>query len=286
MKNPENQDRIARILVALDASSHSLAGLEAAVALAARLKAELLGIYVEDINLLRLAEMPFAREFGQFSARQRKLDTGQLESQLRTQAERARLALIKGAENAGVTWDFQVVRGSIPDELLNATDEHDLIILGQRGWSNIARVGSTTQTIVSRAKKLTLVLREGVHLGRSVLVVFDGTKTAEEALSLAGALAQDWDGKLIALLIARDQQTARQYQEEVANWGHRNEVLITFHWLRDANAQMICNLAQAATGGILVIPTGTAAITESDLLAVLIEISCPVMVVRRPGDGE
>jgi nucleotide-binding universal stress UspA family protein len=284
MKDPEHQRPIARILVALDASSHSLAGLEAAVSLAARLKAELLGIYVEDINLLRLAEMPFAREFGQFSARQRKLDTGQLESQLRTQAERARLALEKSAEAAGLNWNFRVVRGSIPDELLNATDEHDLIILGQRGWSNFAQVGSTTQTIVTRAKKLTLILREGIHLGQSVLVVFDGTKTAEEALSLAGALAQDRDGKLILLIIARDQRTARQYQEEVENWGHRNGVQITIHWLRDANAQMICNLTQAASGGILVFPTGTAAISEADLLAVLIQINCPVMVVRQPGN--
>ena len=48
-----------RILVALDASAHSHAALAAAVALAARLHAEIEGLFVEDINLLRLAELPF-----------------------------------------------------------------------------------------------------------------------------------------------------------------------------------------------------------------------------------
>ncbi|MBK7177644.1 MAG: universal stress protein [Chloroflexi bacterium] len=54
--------KIQRILVALDASPHSLAALEAAIDLAERLDAELQGLFVEDINLLRLAQLPFARE--------------------------------------------------------------------------------------------------------------------------------------------------------------------------------------------------------------------------------
>jgi nucleotide-binding universal stress UspA family protein len=47
---------IRRILVALDASPHSFAALEAAAHLAAHLEAELFGLYVEDENLLRGAD--------------------------------------------------------------------------------------------------------------------------------------------------------------------------------------------------------------------------------------
>ena len=68
---PEAARPPRRIVVALDASSHSHAALAAAVALAGRLQAELQGIFVEDVNLLRLAELPFAREvrFGLSAAR-------------------------------------------------------------------------------------------------------------------------------------------------------------------------------------------------------------------------
>ncbi|MGB7837261.1 MAG: universal stress protein, partial [Terrimicrobiaceae bacterium] len=59
---------IRRILVALDASAHSRAALEAACELALGLDAELSGLFVEDINLLRLAQLPFASEISYPSA--------------------------------------------------------------------------------------------------------------------------------------------------------------------------------------------------------------------------
>ena len=51
---------LARILVALDASASGRAALAGAAALAAELQAELLGLFVEDANLLRLASLPFS----------------------------------------------------------------------------------------------------------------------------------------------------------------------------------------------------------------------------------
>ena len=53
---------IKRILVALDASAANRTALQTAALLASELQAELQALFVEDINLLRLAELPFARE--------------------------------------------------------------------------------------------------------------------------------------------------------------------------------------------------------------------------------
>ena len=75
MKEEARELVIRRILVALDASRHSLAALEAAAELAARLKAELVGLFVEDIDLLRLAGLPFAREIRYPSAIIQQLDS-------------------------------------------------------------------------------------------------------------------------------------------------------------------------------------------------------------------
>ena len=282
MRDTGKKMRINRILVALDASIHSLAGLDAGVALATKLEADILGVYVEDINLLRLAEMPFAKELGQYSARPRKLDTGQLERQLRIHADRARLALIEAAESAGLNWSFRVVRGSVPAELIGAMQETDLIIIGQRGWSNFVQVGSTTQTIMDQARKLTLILRAGTKLGQSVLAVFDGSPAAEEALSFAGALAQERDGKLIVLLIAADGEIAQNLRTEVGTWGRRNALSITFHWLKDLNARMVCNIAQTEASGVLIVAKDSPGLSEETLHAILIDIKCPVLVVRHP----
>ena len=66
---------IRRILVGLDASPRSLSALEVACDLAARFRAELEGLFVEDIDLLRACELPFTREIRFFSGARHRLDT-------------------------------------------------------------------------------------------------------------------------------------------------------------------------------------------------------------------
>ena len=92
---------IRRILVALDASPHSFAALEAAAHLAAHLEAELSGLYVEDENLLRGAELPITRMVGSFSGEVRPVERGDMEQQLNVQAARARRALEQIAVPSG-----------------------------------------------------------------------------------------------------------------------------------------------------------------------------------------
>src|SRR5690554_4657703 len=91
---------IQRILVALDASSSSQVALQTAVNLAVALEAELEGIFVEDINLLRLAELPFVHEVRTLSAVAQQMSRQQIEAELQAQAARARRALMAAALEA------------------------------------------------------------------------------------------------------------------------------------------------------------------------------------------
>ena len=161
MTEAEQVPSIRRILVALDASPHSMAALEAAAELAAGLQAELLGVFVEDVNLLRLAGLPFAREVHAFSAIPRALDSQEIERELRAQAERARRALARAAEREQVRWTFRVVRGPVLEELLAASAQADLISLGKQGWSaNMRRtMGSTAWEILSQATCHALLIQ-------------------------------------------------------------------------------------------------------------------------------
>ncbi len=79
MTDPEARAPIRRILVALDASGASLAALDAAARLAATLEAELLGLFVEDEDLLRLAGLPCAREVGFTFTQARRMESADME---------------------------------------------------------------------------------------------------------------------------------------------------------------------------------------------------------------
>jgi nucleotide-binding universal stress UspA family protein len=273
---------IQRILVALDASTHSLAGLQAAAELAARLNAELIGLFVEDINLLRLVGTPFAQEVGDYSAMKRKLVPGELERRMRAQANSARQALTRVATETNLAWSFRTVRGSIPAELISATDDTDLIILGKTGWSGRSRVGSTAQAILTQASKLTLILREGVKLGRTLMLIYDGSDSADEALAIAGQLVQEGEGKLIVILIAKNKGEAQRLQESALQWGRGHRLDLQFRWLTEADAFIVCSIARTEESGVLVVPQDSPFLTNETLMTILNDINCPVMFVRQP----
>jgi len=123
---------IRRITVVQEPSRAPRA-LDAVAEAAAALEAELLGLFLEDVELLHFAGLPFAREIGA-SARSRGLDVQTMERRLRSQAEEARRALAAAAEGKSVRWSFRVERGSGPAQLRKALGDADLVILlGERG---------------------------------------------------------------------------------------------------------------------------------------------------------
>ena len=128
MKKEERSQMIRQILVALDASPHSLTALTAATELARTLQAEVKGLFVEDINLLKLAQLPFAQEILYPKATAQKLDHHLMERQLRDRAEYAQENLRRLAEQASLSWSFNVSRGSVAAELLTAAVEADLLV--------------------------------------------------------------------------------------------------------------------------------------------------------------
>ena len=203
---------IHRILVALDTSAHSRAALAAAANLAAQLEAQLMGIFVEDLNLLRLAQLPFAHEIRYASAEPQKLDQTGLAQQLRSQAEHARQELRQTAEQYALDWSFRVLRGMVTAELLAAAAEADLLVLGRLGRAPRQGLGSTAQTAVRQYQHPVLLMSANANLNRPPLLLYDGSASAQQALLLALAVAQGY-GRLTILLLTTDTALAHQWQE-------------------------------------------------------------------------
>jgi nucleotide-binding universal stress UspA family protein len=273
---------IRHILVALDASPHSMAVLEAATELAAGLKAELLGLFIEDINPLRLAESPFAREMEGFPTTRRQLDILEVGRELRAQASRARRALAIAAGRAQVPWSFRIARGVIAAELLTAASEADLVILGKVGWSPTGRrhLGSTARAVLSQATCLTLILQEGVRLSLPILVVYDGSTLAQKALAAAIRLVRGKNGYLTVLILADGPDTAQALQTNVTKWLWERELEARYRWLVGADVRHLPRIVDAEGCGMLVLPGQRSRVQSEGLLVWLDEVTCPVLLVR------
>jgi nucleotide-binding universal stress UspA family protein len=203
----EHTPEVEYILVALDTSPHSEAALAAAAQLAAALHLELRGLYVEDINLLRLCGTPFGVEYGSFTASPRRIEQHHLEREFRIQASLLRKIMADIAGQNRIAWSFQVVRGGVTDQLLEAATAARILSLGRVGRSPGKRTGSTAQSIARRAQRPVVFQSRQRTLHGPYSVLHTGSPAAYRALALGRELAAQ-EGSVLQVLAPNDELAA------------------------------------------------------------------------------
>lgn len=274
----EQEGNIRRILLAVDSSSESTGALETAVDLAGSLGADLQALFVEDIDLIHLAALPFAKELGCYSCCIRPVSVAELERQLRGQAEQMRRALAAAAARVGLQWNFRVTRGSVAAEILKAGAEADLVIVGKRGWNLSRRLGSTVQVIISRGTGMTLVLQSGARLALPVVAIYNESKNATKVLKTAGTLARIKEGALLVLVVAPDEKRASELTERASAFLKGVEPEGAVRTMIDPS---VSRLAQAVRSmGPVVLPCDGVVRGEEDLCELVNVADNPMLLVR------
>lgn len=270
--------RIRRILVALDVSPGSLAAAEVAVELAALLEAELLGLFVEDPELLNLSSSPLARQVDFLTASPSGLEAGAVEQQLRVHAVRARRALERIAGRAGIPWTFRVARGAVAREIVVAAAEVDLVSLGRLGWSVRRKrlLGKTARALVAQPNKVTLLSERRMRIRPPVVVLYDGSEVGLQALALAAQLALRLDGPLHVLLVGEDESKLRA---EIAGQVDERATDVWIERIGRPDPARISRVVCHQMGGVVVVPLGRAPLDEENLQQLLDEVRCPVLAV-------
>lgn len=193
--------RLERILVALDASEQSLTALETAAVLAQAMKSELTGLFVEDAELLTLAELPFTSEVRQAGAQVHRLDVAQMETEIAKRMLSARQALERTGARRHLRWRFHSVRGNVHREVAAAASEVDLLCIGCRSGSGYlkSRIGGMAlRALQSNAPVLIAGSVDRAFSG-PVAVVFDGSDAAMSCADLAVATARQLKSDLVIL---------------------------------------------------------------------------------------
>ena len=272
---------IRRILVAMDASQHSQAALDAAANVAALLDAELVGMFIEDINLLRVAQLPFVREVSFPVAETREIDVGKMEKYWRMQATLARRQLIELANQKKIEWSFYIERGSVSDRLLTASLDMDLLAIGRlgRSLSRPISLGSTARTVLERGKLSLLLMQNEVDLDQPISVVFDGSHTAFRALKIASSLAQR-SGSLRVLVWADDLKLAQRYKSQIVDQLREEELEISYRRFYPDEDDSAVDVLQASNSCLLIIGVEDSKLTEGTIPRLLERIEVALFIIR------
>ncbi len=258
---------VRRILLALDPAAGPASALSAAAWLASQLDAEIEALFIEDINLLRSAELPFVRRMRRSSAMWEAFDSIAVERELRAIAAEMRRALEAEAERASLRWSYRVVRGHPQREVSEAAREADLVVTAS--WGAAAPPG---------APNSVLIVRDGQAPRQPAAVAYDGSASAERALAAAARLA---GGEPLIVLLAGGDETAakaleRQARERLEGAG----VAATYLPLAGASLGRLCAAAGEAGSGILVIGAESPLLEDEDAARRLARLGCPVLLAR------
>ncbi len=205
----EESTTVGHILVALDASPNSQAALMAATELAATLHLELRGLFVEDINLLYLCGLPFGLEIGSFTATPHRLEQTYMEREFRVQATTLRKAMAEAAGHRRVAWSFQVVRGTVTDQVLAAAVSARMVSLGRVGHSPGKRLGSTARSVARNTQRPVLIQSTSRRFSGPYIVLHTPTAAGANSLALAAQLAVQEQSALVVLLVSGEQEAGK-----------------------------------------------------------------------------
>jgi nucleotide-binding universal stress UspA family protein len=256
------------VLAAIDASPHSLAALDSAARLASRLHAELRGMYVEDIDLVRIAELPFARAITSLGQSQR-LTPEMMLRQLNRHAALARSAVQASGTRGNLSWSFSVVRGSVLREIAEAASSADLVAIGRRGWSDSTakQLGSVARALINSGTSSVLMVAEG-GVRDPLAVIYDGSASSDRALALAAVL--DGNGSTARTIFAIGTAAA----ERLKSAGIPEQAHVT-----TVDSQALLSRIQRSGVRTLVVPS-TSLAEFRDSLALLEQKNLSIFLVK------
>ena len=226
--------RFRRILLALDVASGDPSAMDRAAALAARLHGELMALYVEDIDLVRLAEHHSISAMSTVTASLRELSTGRLRDTLRLQEARVRRELERAAAHRKVKCAFEVRQGRLLAEVLNVAADDDLVVIGWSGgwsmpaWSGSAPPAAVAQTLAEARARSVLLLHPGTPPGGRVLIAFDGSEKAWHALAIGAQIAELENAPIEVALLAGRNDEAERWATEINASLAENRLAVTF----------------------------------------------------------
>ena len=270
-----------RVLVLLDGSRLSIAALEAAAEIAVARNAEVLGIFVEEINLLRTAGYGFAREVGSSSGLARPLEVAALEARMQALAEQARCSLQQTMTRRGLVQSLKLCRGRVAEEVLSLMLPQDLVVLGRVGWSSIpgTRLGSTARVLLRQAPGDVLLWAEPrLQRQNRVVVLLNHDQGANHRAIRVGAELARRSNQPLSVLIQSKPEDDQSVAEAMLTYLQREGIAARVKRISATSADATVRAIQEEGVTQLVVSRTSSLFADQGAEALLSEMNLPITV--------
>ena len=272
---------VERILVALDKSSHSLFALQAAIELARHYHATLKGVFVEDINVLNLARMPFHQEVGEYTATVREISMDGLSREISVQSRWVTHFFQKSINQTDVNADFAVLRGYIHEMVNKESQACDMVIIGKSGTHPLGRRrhGSTAKALIKHHLKPLLLIEENTQIGYPIIVMYENSPIGKLSLETARDL-MDPAETLVIFLNDDNPDDFSITNTELKKWANDNKIKISVKSFKSQAVSRVISIVEDMDTGLFILPHNNDSPVIKRFEFYLEEIRLPILLIR------
>ncbi|MCC6534717.1 MAG: hypothetical protein IT531_19395 [Burkholderiales bacterium] len=254
---------VRRLTLALDAGQCSEADIALAIELAALIGTELRGLFVEDSDLLRLAQLPFAREFGGQSGQDRRIEPASVESLLRRRVQHLADELERAGKQRNVPVSHKTARGKVVREALEHGERGDVVVLGRPG---------TVQRAARRRKTATAP--------GPVMVWYEDGPASGASCDIAIDLARQLGSGLLIGFPSRRFGSEADVRAQLAAWLRHAPAPVSLYGLADVAPDTLIAAARAAGAAQLVMTAQGSLANAEALERILAALGAGLILVR------
>lgn len=287
---------IKSILIPIDGSPSSKSVLEIGLSIAEVSRAKIKVLYVED--MLRLLEWQPVELMAAAVTTSSYIPHGrptveQVEIEKEFMQEESYLSKLfeDVFSKTNLEKMFLTKRGKVDEVIVNYSKTVDLVIIGKRSSKTFPRdskePGPVTENLLRHTTRPVMVVPEGAKLNKHVLIGYDGSKTAQRALSIGALFATLFKSKVTVVSVTDDIDKAdkplSEAKEFLAPYNLDVDYVVDF----DSSEPWNAILEQASNFKVGLIAIG--AYGENKLLElifgsttkqVLTQAQCPVLLCR------
>ncbi len=269
-------DATTPIVVAINAARRCGETLELATALATSVGADLEVVFVEDANLLRLADLPVTREIDRISGITRELDSRRMLRALHCEARQLRRELARIGRVSSVRSTLRVVRGHYLTEALAASASVDVTFVhsARRPLPGEHLPIAPVRPIAASAAHGQA--RRGA--GRKPLwTLFDGSPASGRALAVAAKLARTLACHLVVVLPVSgvDEIEKRKREVQIA----ADKVALQYLVVADKRLSQLGKAPAPGASSLLVLARKSPDLEDSAARSYLESLTVPVVLV-------
>jgi nucleotide-binding universal stress UspA family protein len=264
--------------------------LDSLALLAAKLHADLHGLYVEDANLVRLSEHTetSAYRFVSYgpstgpSSGPGTAQAGMLARAVRAQAAQSRRIVEEVTRLRHIRTSFQVRQGNAVTEVLAAARDGDLIVIPKDlgAGRDMSSPATLSPEIVEGKAGGVLFFNPDAVFAAGVMTVYDGSAPADRALEAACDMAALGAREVEVVMLTPRLDAVEAWQNDIYNRVRTRGLEVSFLHLPETRVDQLCARSRRPQAGLMVLGVGQPLLEDASIDALFRRIDCSVLLVR------